>query len=127
YQTGVRSVIRDRKVFANPLQCRQEVFRWCIRYNTRRRHSWCGQIPPDVFESRSTTLNKAAYLPPTCLLFGGQALIVYTNNLSTTESTGSRVLYPETGRRVVVHAGQALYRSLRSTLCLPALDWQWPR
>src|SRR5699024_9659502 len=26
----------------NALQCRQEVFRWCIRYNTRRRHSWCG-------------------------------------------------------------------------------------
>ncbi|MGP5380549.1 integrase core domain-containing protein, partial [Corynebacterium casei] len=58
--TMKREVLRDRKVFANPLQCRQEVFRWCIRYNTRRRHSWCGQIPPDVFESRSTTLNKAA-------------------------------------------------------------------
>ncbi|MGP5115493.1 integrase core domain-containing protein [Corynebacterium casei] len=58
--TMKREVIRDRKVFVNPLQCRQEVFRWCIRYNTRRRHSWCGQILPDVFESRSTTLNKAA-------------------------------------------------------------------
>ena len=58
--TMKREVIRDRKVFANPLQCRQEVFRWDIRHNTRRRHSWCGQIPPDVFESRSTTLNKAA-------------------------------------------------------------------
>ncbi|QBZ29793.1 IS3 family transposase [Corynebacterium diphtheriae subsp. lausannense] len=53
-------VLRNRKVFANPLQCRQEVFRWCIRYNTQRRHSWCGQISPDVFEAQSITLTKAA-------------------------------------------------------------------
>ena len=34
-----REVLRDRKVFDNPITCRQEVFRWCMRYNTRRRHS----------------------------------------------------------------------------------------
>ena len=34
-----REVLRDRKVFGNPIICRQEVFRWCMRYNTRRRHS----------------------------------------------------------------------------------------
>ncbi|MFS0483498.1 integrase core domain-containing protein, partial [Corynebacterium striatum] len=34
-----REVLRDRKVFDNPIICRQEVFRWCMRYNTRRRHS----------------------------------------------------------------------------------------
>ncbi|PQM73980.1 hypothetical protein C5Y44_09040 [Corynebacterium sp. J010B-136] len=34
-----REVLRERKVFVNPLQCRQEVFRWCIKYSTRRRHS----------------------------------------------------------------------------------------
>lgn len=55
-----REVLRDRKVFANPLHCRHDVFRWCIRYNTRRRHSWCGQISPDAFEARSATLSKAA-------------------------------------------------------------------
>ncbi|MDN5923316.1 MAG: integrase core domain-containing protein, partial [Corynebacterium casei] len=55
-----REVLRDRKVFANPLHCRQDVFRWCIRYNTRRRHSWCGQISPDAFEARFSTLSKAA-------------------------------------------------------------------
>ncbi len=32
-----REVLRDRKVFDNPIVCRQEVFRWCMRYNTRRR------------------------------------------------------------------------------------------
>ena len=34
-----REVLRDRKVFDNSVICRQEVFRWCMRYNTRRRHS----------------------------------------------------------------------------------------
>ncbi|WP_153246186.1 DDE-type integrase/transposase/recombinase, partial [Corynebacterium striatum] len=27
-----REVLRDRKVFDNPIICRQEVFRWCMRY-----------------------------------------------------------------------------------------------
>ena len=55
-----REVLRNKKVFANPLHCRQEVFRWCVRYNTKRRHSWCGQISPDAFEARSATITKAA-------------------------------------------------------------------
>ena len=39
----------------------QEVFRWCMRYNTRRRHSWCNLVAPDVFEAEtSATLTKAA-------------------------------------------------------------------
>ena len=50
-----------RKVFDNPLGCRQEVFQWCMRYNTRRRHSWCHLLAPDVFEAQnSATLIKAA-------------------------------------------------------------------
>lgn len=54
-----RGVLRDRKVFDDPIVCRQEVFRWCIRYNTRRRHSWCNLVAPDVFEAEtSTTLAK---------------------------------------------------------------------
>jgi len=59
YSTLKKEVLRDRKVFANPLHCRQEVFRWCIRYNTRRRHLWCGQISPDAFEARFATITKA--------------------------------------------------------------------
>ena len=33
-----REVLRDRKVFEDPSTCRQEVFRWCMRYTMRRRH-----------------------------------------------------------------------------------------
>ena len=56
-----REVLRDGKVFDNPITCRQEVFRWCMRYNTRRRHSWCNLVAPDVFEAEaSATLAEAA-------------------------------------------------------------------
>ena len=56
-----REVLRDGKVFDNPITCRQEVFRWCMRYNTRRRHSWCNLVAPDVFEAEtSATLAKVA-------------------------------------------------------------------
>ena len=56
-----REVLRDRKVFDNPITCRQEVFRWCMRYNTRRRHSWCNLLAPDTFEAfTSATLAQAA-------------------------------------------------------------------
>lgn len=46
-----REALRDRKVFDSPIRCRQEVFRWCMRYNTRRRHSWCNLLAPDDFEA----------------------------------------------------------------------------
>ena len=56
-----REVLRDRKVFDSPISCRQEVFRWCMRYNTRRRHSWCNLLAPNDFESlTSATLTQAA-------------------------------------------------------------------
>lgn len=56
-----REVLRDGKGFDNPITCRQEVFRWCMRYNTRRRHSWCNLVAPDVFEAEaSATLAEAA-------------------------------------------------------------------
>ncbi|MGP5247858.1 IS3 family transposase, partial [Corynebacterium flavescens] len=35
-----REVLQDARTFANQLQCRRDVFRWCTRYNTTRRHSW---------------------------------------------------------------------------------------
>ncbi|WP_410758045.1 IS3 family transposase [Corynebacterium rhinophilum] len=55
-----REVLRDRKVFDNPITCRQEVFRWCMRYNTRRRHSWCNLVAPDVFETKSSAILTTA-------------------------------------------------------------------
>lgn len=56
-----REVLRERKVLHNQIACRQEVFRWCTRYNTRRRNSWCNLEAADVFEAEtSATLIKAA-------------------------------------------------------------------
>ncbi|MDK8532630.1 IS3 family transposase, partial [Corynebacterium marquesiae] len=56
-----REVLRDRKLFESPISCRQEVFRWCMRYNTRRRHSWCNPVARDDFEAlNSATLTQAA-------------------------------------------------------------------
>lgn len=51
--TVKREVLQDRKVFSTMLECRQEVFRFCVRYNTRRRHSWCGYLPPNEFEANT--------------------------------------------------------------------------
>jgi len=31
---------------------RREVFRWVTRYNTRRRHSYCGQQAPIAYEQQ---------------------------------------------------------------------------
>ena len=55
-----REVLRDRKVFDSPISSRQEVFRWCMRYNMRRRHSWCNPLASDDFETlTSATLTQA--------------------------------------------------------------------
>ena len=37
-------------------QARLEVFAWITRYNTRRRHSYCGQQSPSTYEKASTTV-----------------------------------------------------------------------
>ena len=49
-----REVLTDDKTFANQLVCRRDVFRWCVRYNTVRRHSWCGYLSPQAYEARSS-------------------------------------------------------------------------
>ena len=30
--------------------CRRQVFRWLSRYNTKRRHSYCGHLSPATYE-----------------------------------------------------------------------------
>jgi transposase InsO family protein len=46
----------------SPVAARRAVFAWITRYNTRRRHSTCGQLSPIAYETRYTltTLQKAA-------------------------------------------------------------------
>ena len=56
-----REVLQDSKTFTNQLVCRREVFRWCTRYNTVRRHSWCNHLAPNVFERHNeATLKRAS-------------------------------------------------------------------
>jgi transposase InsO family protein len=45
-----------------PVAARRAVFAWITRYNTRRRHSTCGQLSPIAYETRytPTTLQEAA-------------------------------------------------------------------
>lgn len=53
-----REVLQDAACWPDESTCRREVFRWLVRYNTRRRHSWCGYLSPTTYEAR-----RAATLP----------------------------------------------------------------
>ena len=54
-----REVLQDTACWADEATCRREVFRWIVRYNTHRRHSWCHYQSPSTYESL-----YAATLPP---------------------------------------------------------------
>jgi transposase InsO family protein len=45
-----RETLHGAPAWPDPATCRREVFRWVNRYNTRRRHSYCGQQAPIVYE-----------------------------------------------------------------------------
>ena len=53
-----REVLQDAACWADEHSCRRQVFGWLVRYNTRRRHSWCGYLSPSTYEAR-----RAATLP----------------------------------------------------------------
>lgn len=56
-----REVLQDAACWPDELTCRRQVFRWLVRYNTRRRHSWCGYLSPSTYEARrAVTLPTAA-------------------------------------------------------------------
>ena len=56
-----REVLQDSHSWTDELSCRREVFRWLIRYNTKRRHSYCGYQSPTTYETeRAATLRSAA-------------------------------------------------------------------
>ncbi|MEK4240646.1 IS3 family transposase [Janibacter sp. FSL W8-0316] len=56
--TMKREVLQDAACWSDDLTCRRQVFRWLVRYNTRRRHTWCGYLSPSTYEAR-----RAATLP----------------------------------------------------------------
>ncbi|WP_081466686.1 IS3 family transposase, partial [Corynebacterium casei] len=55
-----REVLQDSKTFTNQPVCQSEVFRWCTRYNTVRRHSSCNHLAPNVFERHNEATLKHA-------------------------------------------------------------------
>ena len=57
-----REVLQDRAAWADEPACRREVFRWLVRYNTRRRHSWCRYQTPIAYETACHN-DTAATLP----------------------------------------------------------------
>jgi transposase InsO family protein len=56
--TMKREVLQDAACWPDDPTCRRQVFRWLVRYNTHRRHSWCGYLSPTTYEAR-----RAATLP----------------------------------------------------------------
>jgi len=56
-----REVLQDAACWADEPSCRRQVFGWLVRYNTKRRHSWCGYLSPSTYEARwAATLPTAA-------------------------------------------------------------------
>ena len=49
-----REVLQNANTWPDEATCRRQVFRWVTRYNTRRRHSWCGHRSPNTYESLYT-------------------------------------------------------------------------
>ena len=59
--TMKREVLQDATCWSDELTCRRQLFKWLTRYNTRRRHSWCGYLSPTTYENAfTTTLPSAA-------------------------------------------------------------------
>jgi transposase InsO family protein len=70
-----RETLQGAHTWPDQATCRRAVFRWATRYNTRRRHSYCGQQAPIVYEQQhAATLQLVAYSTTPCPLSGGKAL-----------------------------------------------------
>ena len=46
-----REVLQDNTSWPDQATCRRKLFRWLTRYNTRRRHSFCGYQTPNTYEA----------------------------------------------------------------------------
>ena len=49
-----RETLQDQNCWPDDAVCRRQVFRWIVRYNTRRRHSYCGHKSPTSYETTAT-------------------------------------------------------------------------
>ncbi len=55
-----REVLQDHNAWPDEATCRRQLFRWLVRYNTRRRHSWCRYQSPVTYETTSAAILPAA-------------------------------------------------------------------
>lgn len=55
-----RELLADHRAFPNVETAYRSVFHWASRYNTRRRHSAIGNIPPDTYENTAAATLKTA-------------------------------------------------------------------
>jgi transposase InsO family protein len=56
-----RETLQGAHAWPDEATCRRAVFRWVNRYNTRRRHSYCGQQAPIIYEQQhAATLQLVA-------------------------------------------------------------------
>jgi transposase InsO family protein len=57
-----REVLQDDNCWDDAAACRRDVFRWLVRYNTKRRHSHCRYVSPATYERTHApaTLPEAA-------------------------------------------------------------------
>jgi transposase InsO family protein len=57
-----REVLQDNTCWYDAATCRREVFRWLVRYNTKRRHSYLRYVSPATYERNHApaTLPEAA-------------------------------------------------------------------
>lgn len=49
-----REILQDHQCWPDDAVCRRQLFRWILRYNNRRRHSYCQQQPPATYETTAT-------------------------------------------------------------------------
>jgi len=49
-----REILQDLGCWPDEAVCRRQVFRWIVRYNNRRRHSYCGHKSPISYETTAT-------------------------------------------------------------------------
>ena len=56
-----REVLQDAACWPDEPTCRRQVFRWLVRYNLYRRHTWCRYQSPSTYEAAwAATLPTAA-------------------------------------------------------------------
>jgi transposase InsO family protein len=56
-----RETLAGAATYSDEASCRREIFRWAVRYNTRRRHSYLRHQAPNTYETQlAATLPEAA-------------------------------------------------------------------